>query len=210
MDTPEPTPLRPPTAEEEYARRLLAISDVRWKRLLHVQAPYQRHIRSLRLGRAIDVGCGIGRNLASLGPGSVGVDHNPYAVEIAREAGLTAYTVDEFFADPALARPGGYDGLLASHLVEHLEPDAAREVLRSYVDLLAPGGRVAFMTPQERGHASDPTHVAFSDHDTVRALAADLGLRVRSTYSFPFPRWAGRAFIYNEFVTLAEKPRDAA
>ena len=35
------------------------------------------------LGRTLDVGCGIGRNLAALPPGSLGVDHNPTSIEVA-------------------------------------------------------------------------------------------------------------------------------
>jgi hypothetical protein len=36
-------------------------------------------------------------------------------------------------------------------------------------------------------------------------MARALGLSVRRQYSFPFPRFAGRAFTYNEFVTVARK-----
>ncbi|MDC7122979.1 class I SAM-dependent methyltransferase [Cellulomonas fimi] len=194
------------TAQRAYAERLAAISGVRWKRLLHVQAVYQAHVRHLRLGRAVDVGCGIGRNLRSLGPGSVGVDHNPYSVAIARRAGLDARTVDEFFADPAASAPGTYDGLLAAHLVEHLSPPDARAVLGRYVPLVRPGGTVAFITPQERGYRSDPTHVTFARHEELVELAHDLGLVVDRTYSFPFPRVAGHVFVYNEFTLRAHVP----
>lgn len=203
---PESPPTAPPTADRAYAERLAAISGVRWKRLLHVQAPYQAHIRRLHLGRTVDIGCGIGRNLASLGPGSVGIDHNRHSVELARSQGLAAFTLDEFFTDDALSAPESYDSLLASHLVEHLDPAQARTILARYTGLLRPGGRVAFITPQERGYASDPTHVTLAGYDELRALAHDLGLAVERTYSFPFPRWAGAVFVYNEFVVLARKP----
>lgn len=202
-----PEPVGPDgTAGRAYADRLVAISDVWWKRALHVQAPYRAHVRRLRLGRAVDVGCGIGRNLGVLAPGSVGVDHNPWSVEVARRAGLDARTVDEFFADERLSAPGTYDGLLAAHLVEHLAPGDALAVLGRYVPLLRPGGRVALVTPQERGHASDPTHVTFADHAFLGELAHALGLVVERTYSFPFPRPAGRVFVYNEFVLVASVP----
>ncbi|WP_456845060.1 class I SAM-dependent methyltransferase [Cellulomonas sp. P5_C6] len=195
-----------PTAGLDYAERLYDISNVWWKRLLHVQAPYQANIRRFDLGRTIDVGCGIGRNLKTLAPGSVGVDHNPYAIEVARRTGVAAYTDDEFFADPDLARPDSFDGMLVAHVIEHLTPQDARSILGMYLPLVHPGGRIAFITPQERGYASDHTHITFTGFEELRALADDLGLITVRNASFPFPRWAGKAFVYNEFVLLARKP----
>ena len=196
------------TAEAAYADRLITLQGKWWKKLLPVQAPYRARIRAHRLGRTIDVGCGHGRNLGYLVPGSVGVDHNPHLVAQARGLGLAAYTTDDFFARPELARPGGYDALLAAHLIEHLTPAEARTVMAQYLPLLAPGGRVLFITPQERGYASDPTHVAFTGFAELRSLAEDLGLAVTRQYSFPFPRGLGKAFVYNEFHTLATRPED--
>jgi 2-polyprenyl-3-methyl-5-hydroxy-6-metoxy-1,4-benzoquinol methylase len=195
-----------PTAGLEYAERLAALSDARWKRVLHVQAPYQRNIRRFDLGRAIDVGCGIGRNLPSLAPGSVGVDHNPFSIEVARRSGLAAFTDAEFFADPELSRAESYDGMLVAHVIEHLTPDDARQILGMYLPLVRPGGRVAFITPQERGYATDSTHITFTDTAALRALAHDLGIEVLRTSSFPLPRWTGKAFPYNEFVLLGRRP----
>lgn len=192
-----------PTARREYAERLERLSGARWKRILHVQAPFQAHIRSLHLGRTLDVGCGTGRNLAYLDSSSVGVDHNPDSVAIARKAGFAAYTIDQLLADPQLSAAGSYDSLLCAHVIEHLAPEEAHDVLAGYLPLVAAGGKVVFITPQERGFASDETHVAFADWASLGALATGLGLRVERQYSFPFPRFVGRLFTYNEFVQVA-------
>jgi hypothetical protein len=127
-------------------------------------------------------------------------------VEVARRTGVPAYTDAEFFADGQLSRPASYDGMLVAHVAEHLTPPDARTILGMYVPLVRPGGRVAFITPQERGYASDHTHVTFVGFDELRELAGDLGLETVRTGSFPFPRWVGKAFVYNEFVLLARKP----
>ncbi len=43
-------------------------------------------------------------------------------------------------------------------------------MLRPYLPSVRPGGRVVFITPQERGFASDPTHVEFTDHEALAAV----------------------------------------
>jgi SAM-dependent methyltransferase len=192
------------TADASYAERLNRLQNKRWKKWLNVQAPYRANIRRLRLGRTLDVGCGNGRNLSCLPEGSVGVDHNAHLVAAARDRGGEAYTVAEFFADPDLSAPGVFDSILAAHLVEHLTQAEAREVLRQYLPSVRPGGLAVFITPQERGFASDPTHVEFTDHDALATLSADLGLVPVRRYSFPFPRWAGKLFLYNEFNFIAK------
>jgi 2-polyprenyl-3-methyl-5-hydroxy-6-metoxy-1,4-benzoquinol methylase len=193
----------PGTAGEDYADRLNKLQNKWWKKLLPVQAPYRWNLRRVLRGRILDVGCGNGRNLGALGADAVGVDHNPHLVAAARAQGLRAVTSDEFFADPELSAPGSYDGLLAAHLVEHLTPQEALQVLRDYVPLVRSGGVVHLVTPQERGYASDPTHVAYTGFAELLSLSAELGLATVRQYSFPFPRAAGKLFIYNEFNHVA-------
>jgi SAM-dependent methyltransferase len=192
------------TRDDAYAARLATRQAVWWKRLLRVQAVYQWNLRRHHLGRTLDVGCGLGRNLVSLAPGSVGVDHNPSSVALARQAGLQAFTVEEFLAGPD-ARPGAFDSLLLAHVVEHLPVDQAREVLATYLPFLRPGGQVLFICPQERGYASDETHVSWTDGAALQQLSRDCGLTPGPWRSFPLPRAAGRFFTYNEFVVVARK-----
>jgi 2-polyprenyl-3-methyl-5-hydroxy-6-metoxy-1,4-benzoquinol methylase len=192
------------TDKADYAARLERLELAGWKRLLDVQRPYRWNIRRLNLGRTLDVGCGIGRNLLHLGGNGVGVDHNETSVQLCRERGLTAYTIDEFFASTESA-PGSFDSMLVAHVVEHMpEPDAV-QVVKSYLECVKPGGNVVFITPQERGYASDATHVRFVGFPEQRALADTLGLTVRRQYSFPLPRFAGKLFTYNEFVAVTTR-----
>jgi SAM-dependent methyltransferase len=206
MATP-PKDDRPPplttTEGQAYADRLEALRSKRWKKVLNVQAPYRANLRRLHLGKTLDVGCGTGRNLEGLPEGSVGVDHNPFLVASACQRGMRAFTVDEFFAEPAVSRPASYDSILASHLIEHLTRPAARAVMARYLPLVKAGGRVVFITPQEKGHASDPTHLEFTDQSALRELSRDLGLTTEKEYSFPLPRMFGKIFTYNEFNHIA-------
>jgi SAM-dependent methyltransferase len=193
------------TREAGYTARL-ARQEAWWRRLLDVQRPYRAHLRSLAPGRFLEVGCGIGRNLFNARDFAegLGVDHNPTSVEVAQGRGLDAMTTAQFLASDR-ARPGSFDTLLLSHLLEHLSPAEALRLLRDFLPFIRPGGKVILVTPQERGFASDPTHFTFFDLAACAALLAEAGVAVERQRSFPFPRWAGRVFTYNEFVTVGRK-----
>lgn len=193
------------TAAAPYAERLARLEGARWKQLLDVQAPYRRNIRRLAPGRTLDVGCGLGRNLAHLGGNGVGVDHNETAVAECRRRGFVAHTTAEFpTSTDAVA--GGYDHLLLSHVLEHLVPAEALDLLSTYLPYVRHGGTVIVITPQEAGQRSDETHRTFLDHDAVASVLVPLGTPVIERRSFPFPRPVGRVFRHNEFVTVARVP----
>jgi SAM-dependent methyltransferase len=198
------------TSSASYTARLKTLESPLWKRALNVQAPYRWNLRRLLGDRVtLDVGCGVGRNLQNLPPGSVGVDHNTSSVATCRARGLEAYTSEEFWNGPATSR-GPFHGLLAAHLVEHLPRDEAAGVLAPYVDLLGPGGVAVMVCPQERGYRSDSTHTHFFDFPELGALCAEVGLVVEKSFSFPLPRPAGRWFTYNEFVVVARRSPNRA
>ncbi len=193
------------TAGGAYAERLERLETARWKRVLDVQAPYRWNIRRLNLGRTLEIGCGIGRNLEHLAGNAVGVDHNPSSIAIARRRGFPAFTVEDFHAS-GYARPGAFDSLLLAHVVEHVGEPEAVAIVAEYLGYLRSAGNVVFICPQEKGYTTDETHVRFCGYPELRRLAGLLGLTVQREYSFPLPRLAGKVFPYNEFVVLASKP----
>ncbi|MBM7820844.1 SAM-dependent methyltransferase [Cellulosimicrobium cellulans] len=195
------------TEDAEYTRRLRELQGARWKRVLNVQAPYRWNVRHhLGSRRALDLGCGIGRNLRHLAPGSVGVDHNASSVAFCRSLGMDAFTPEDFLEASSDGRLAPFDALLVSHVLEHLEPGSQVEMLRPYVERLAAGAQVLVVCPQERGYASDPTHTDFVDDRRIAQALDRLGVVVDGSRSFPFPRWTGRFFIYNEFVVHGHLP----
>ena len=197
--------VQPTSLDAGYAERLVRKQTAAWKRMIDVQAPYRWNLRRLKPGFTLDVGCGIGRNLMHLPGQSIGVDPNEHAVAAARERGLPAFTPEEFRRSE-YCRPERFDSLLLAHVCEHLSEHASQEVLGEYLPLLRGGGRVILIAPQEAGYRSDPTHVVFMDFGRLQGLLNTARLECRQAYSFPFPRWAGRVFTYNEFVVVGQKP----
>ena len=193
------------TKRAAYADRLVRKETAAWKRLLNVQAPYQWNLRRQELGKTLDVGCGIGRNLATLAPGSVGVDHNAASVEIARARGFSAYSSEEFVSSPH-AVTGSFDSMLVAHVIEHMAADLGEKLVREYLPYVRAGGKVFFICPQELGYKSDATHERFTTNEDLAELARSVGLVPERAASFPFPRFVGKAFTYNEFNLLATKP----
>lgn len=190
----------------EYTARLTERSEAWWKRLLDTQAPYRRNLRRLSLGYFIDIGCGIGRNLANHDGRAVGIDTNPHSVAVARSRGFVAYTPEEV-TDAPEARDGAFDSLLFAHVLEHMPRDEAIALIAAYLPFLRTGGRVVIIVPQEAGFRSDPTYVEFLDQTEVAGILAANDLVALRCYSFPFPRRVGRVFKHNETVIVAERQR---
>lgn len=192
------------TRSEAYIRQLMSNESVFWKRALHVQAPYLWNLKRFRLGRTLDIGCGIGRNLMGLVAGSVGIDHNSFAVEVCRRKGFEAYTPQGF------ARIYGptnekFDALLFSHVLEHMSFMDASALVGEYAPYLKQRSKMLFITPQEAGFKRDASHVEFMDFKKLKSLLEAHRFSPASAISFPFPRPVGYLFPYNEFVVLGER-----
>lgn len=193
------------TENSDYTHHLLGEESAWWKKLLiDRQAPYRWNLRRLNPGFTLDVGCGLGRNLAHLDGRGVGIDHNPASVAVARERGLQAFTPDAFAASP-FASAGRFDTLLVSHVLEHLTVEGAIELLRTYLPYVRDGGQAIVITPQEWGQRADASHVTFMDFEAVRGVFEAAGLEPQRQFSFPFPRAMGHVFRFNEFVTVGRK-----
>jgi 2-polyprenyl-3-methyl-5-hydroxy-6-metoxy-1,4-benzoquinol methylase len=194
------------TRTEEYAARLVRLQTTWWKRWLDVQAPFRWNLRRLDPGFTLDIGCGIGRNLQHLNGQGVGVDTNEHCVRAARTRGLTAFTPDEFRRSTEYNQAGRFDSILLAHVAEHMTEDQVYDLLREYEALLRSGGRLILISPQAAGFRSDSTHVQFMDFARLARISARLGFLPERAYSFPFPRWVGNLFTYNEFVVVSSKP----
>jgi 2-polyprenyl-3-methyl-5-hydroxy-6-metoxy-1,4-benzoquinol methylase len=191
------------TRDPEYAVRLATLESKGWKKFLDVQAPYRRNLRNLDLGRTLDVGCGLGRNLMNLENG-VGVDHNADAVSIARSRGLTAYTTDEW-PDSCAAIHASFDSILLAHVLEHVSQQDSDDIISAYLPYLRPHGKLVLICPQEKGFPTDPTHIRWVNDAELRETGYRNGFSEIRNYSFPFPRFMGKLFTYNEFVYVGQR-----
>jgi SAM-dependent methyltransferase len=195
------------TAKTSYTELLLKKQASWWKRILDVQAPYRWNLQHLKPGFTLEIGCGVGRNLINLKGNGVGVDHNASSIAETKERGFTAFTPEEFERS-AFSKPDQFDSLLLAHVAEHMTQRELVNLLDKYLACLKPKGKLIVITPQELGYKSDPTHVEFMDFAKLRRCSDELGLTFSHAYSFPFPRFLGRLFTYNEFVSVAIKPEN--
>ena len=193
------------THGDDYAERLIKLQTARWKQWVDVQAPFRWNLRRLDPGFTLDIGCGIGRNLLHLPGQSVGIDVNEHCVRAAKARGLTAFTPSEFRRSAEYNRPGRFDAILLAHVAEHMTEDQVVGLLEEYEALLRTGGKLILISPQEAGFRSDRTHVQLMDFAGLARISRRLGCELEQSFSFPFPRWVGRLFTYNEFVVVGRK-----
>jgi len=189
------------TKDASYTSRSIRLQSASWKSFIRPFDPYKFHLRSLRPGFMLEVGCGIGRNLGFVNGNGVGIDHNQSSVDHCRKLGFQAFSGEEFMTSK-FASPGTFDSILLSHILEHMDHVARVELLKTYLPLLKPRGKVILITPQEKGQASDPTHIEMVGFEEQAALGQAFELKMLKSYSFPFLRFMGKYFIYNEFVSI--------
>lgn len=139
-------------------------------------------------GPVVDVGAGRGYFLEALkarGIEGVGVDISEEAASEGRLLGLDIIVEDAFMY---LLRRSDLAGLFLSHLIEHLEPARADELLRLAARALRPNGTIVIVTPNPRdwlvlSHIFwlDPTHVRPYPAELLAAMLAAAGFTVEAS-----------------------------
>jgi SAM-dependent methyltransferase len=160
-----------------------------------------RHLPATPGGRLLDVGSGSGSfvaQMARLGWQAEGLEPDPQAVAVARNAGLTiaAGSVDDL--EPRAAADG-FDAVTLSHVIEHLhDPESA---LHRIWSVLRPGGTLWVATPNLRslGHrrfgrdwlALDaPRHLTLFHRTSLESLLRRCGFE-----TLPAPRPTSEAAL---------------
>jgi O-antigen chain-terminating methyltransferase len=132
----------------------------------------------------VDVGCGRGEFLALLrgaGIAARGVDQNHEMVERCRARGFAVAETDGLSFLLA-APPGSVGGLIASQVVEHLQPDYLLRFLSAAADALRPGAPIVLETINPAcwsaffdSYIRDLTHVRPVHPDTLKFLVIAAG-----------------------------------
>ncbi len=146
--------------------------------------------------QVVDVGCGRGEFLELLrgaGITALGVDQNHEMVERCRAKGFDVAETDGLsflLATP----PGSLGGLIATQVVEHLQPDYLLRFLTAAADALRPGAPIVLETINPAcwsaffdSYIRDLTHVRPVHPDTLKFLVIAAGfsaadVRWRSPY----------------------------
>jgi 2-polyprenyl-3-methyl-5-hydroxy-6-metoxy-1,4-benzoquinol methylase len=151
-------------------------------------------------GRLLDVGCGDGALLErfrSLGWRVEGLEPDGRAAARARERG---FTVTEGTLDSASLPDGAYQAITLHHVLEHVPDPVA--TLATCRRLLAPGGRVAVLTPNAAAlgarifgrhwlHWDPPRHSHVFTAESLRRCCHAAGLKpVRLEATGRAARWA--------------------
>ena len=127
-----------------------------------------RHVRIVPGSDFLDVGCGIGDQvavMAALGVSARGVELNPIAVGVCRKRGL-----DVFCGTLAAAAyaDGTFDDLSLSHVLEHIpEP---LPLLKECYRVLKPGGELVIAVPNVRSLIFEKTGRDWVNLDLPRHL----------------------------------------
>ena len=185
----------PPNAEsspsgKRRARAVLA-SLMPWRR--HALLADNRYLSTMKPGRLLDVGCGMGdfaAGMATLGWDAHGIDFDEGAIAVAdRQPGLKATTgglLEQRYKSES------FDAITMSNVIEHL-PNP-RETLAECFRILRPGGRAVVITPnfQSYGHKlfgrdwrglEPPRHLNLFTRHSLKRLAEDTGFSGKRTFT---------------------------
>jgi SAM-dependent methyltransferase len=139
---------------------------------------YPRLCKYLKF-KTLDVGCGIG-DMLQFRPNTIGVDVNPFNVEICNDQGLPAQVMD---VDLLPFTEGSFDSVLLDNVLEHIE--SPNELLREIYRVLVDGGLLVIGVPGMKGQNSDPDHVVYYDELALINLAANNNFVIKKFFYMP-------------------------
>lgn len=165
------------------------------------------------LDHVADLGCGHGEFMAMLrGAGHTvsGVDVDPGMVEACRAQGFDVTLGDA--ATWLSSRPGGFDAVFSSNVIEHLPAETVRAWVVAAFSALRPGGMLLLATPnpaslivQFHEFWRDPTHVRMYGAQLVEFLLADAGFASVQSFENAAARWGG----IDKMLEVVEAPLPA-
>jgi 2-polyprenyl-3-methyl-5-hydroxy-6-metoxy-1,4-benzoquinol methylase len=150
-----------------------------------VREHQQAYVELLRdKKRVVDLGCGRGELIEMLGEQGVsayGVEIDPDFISRLEDKGIEVVAQDAV-SHLAELEPGAVDGIVASHVVEHLPPAALVSLVSLAAEKIAEGGILILETPNPESLVAgsvnfhrDLTHVRPIHPDTLSFLCESAG-----------------------------------
>ncbi len=132
------------------------------------------------VGKALDVGCGIG-NFLAFRPNTVGIDVNEYNVNYCKERGFPeSYLVGE---EPWPFQDSTFDSAILDNVLEHLtEP---LPLLNQIKKVLRKNGRLVIGVPGPAGFAYDSDHKIFYSDESLETLMNSIGFKRVESFHMP-------------------------
>lgn len=135
--------------------------------------------RQAGTARVLDIGCGAGHLMATLGRAGwavEGLEPDPVAADVAR--GTSGYPVTSGGLLTADLRASRFDLVVLSHVFEHL--DNPHGALRRIAELLAPTGRAVLIYPNPQGLGAHLFRRLWAGWDPPRHLIIPTVMALRS------------------------------
>jgi SAM-dependent methyltransferase len=110
---------------------------------------------TIRRGKALDFGCGVGRLTQALGgyfDRCIGVDIAPSMLRLAKRhnklGGRCQYLLNDS-SDLRLFKSGTFDFVYSNIVLQHMKPEYGLNYVKEFIRVLAPGGLIVFQLPSE-------------------------------------------------------------
>lgn len=192
---------------QDYAREQLRRSRQPLRRF--IKYFYLNNILGDVQGPTIDFGCGAGQLLTRLPSGSLGLEVNPFLVEVLRKARLNIELYDPENDQFSLRNltSNYYKTFVTTHVLEHF-PNAAQKwrILLNSCHRLGIQ-RVIMVVPGVKGFHADPTHKTFIDRSYLEqeSLLNCQGYVATKIQYFPVNlAIIGNYFTFHEFKVVYE------
>jgi len=220
LDGTHPTPQQPSQAVRHpyYGPALPKANWVPAPRYLLRRDRVLRHLKKVKPGRVVDIGCGpaaLLSEMAAKGFKAYGVDRAQQALNLAihfdcPESPMTLQSE----LDPAWR--GSFDLILSFEVIEHLERDV--EAMAEWSNYLKPGGLMILSTPAHpsRWNAADvwAGHVRRYTREGLTQAVTEAGFTIETLECYGFPLanvmelW--RAHAYGKVLKQAAKSDKSA
>lgn len=142
-------------------------------------------------GKVLEIGCGYGVTLGLMknaGIAAYGIDLSANAVAICHQKELEAYDSDAL-SHLKNVPAASLGGIFCAHVIEHLEPAGALELIAESHRVLKPGGKIVFITPNAKDLRTterfwlDLTHVRLYPEKLMKFLLTKQGFARVETFT---------------------------